>query len=125
MSHLPTDPERTSLVTDTSDFRGKGSGPESSTSGHSNSTSSVIACFPIKHRVRAQGIRPAKAGVDLRRQNCPVLRQKHVDLVSKRRVEARQHVGQIRKGIDFVGDARGDDGVEGGEIFARVLVACK
>src|SRR6187431_2546040 len=70
-------------------------------------------------------IRPAKAGVELRLQNCPVLRQKHVDLVSRRRVESRQHVRQIRKGIDFVGNAGGHDRVEGSEIFARFLVAGK
>ncbi len=33
---------------------------------------------------RSARIRPAKAGVDLRRQNCPVLRQKRVDLVGGR-----------------------------------------
>ena len=43
-------------------------------------------------------------------------------MIGRCRVEARQNVRQIRKGIDFVGDARGDDGVEGGEVFARVLV---
>ncbi len=39
-----------------------------------------------------RGIRPAKSGLELRRQNCPVLRQKRVDLVSGRRIEARQDV---------------------------------
>ena len=68
------------------------------------------------------GIRPANAGLELRRQKCPVLWQKRVDLISSRRVEACQHVRQIRKRIDFVGDARGDDVVESSQVLARVLV---
>jgi len=69
-----------------------------------------------------RGIRPANAGLESRRQKCPVLRQKRVDLIRRRRVEACQHVRQVRKRIDCVGDARGDDGVEGSQVLARVLV---
>jgi hypothetical protein len=47
----------------------------------------------LKHSfLPSECIRPAKSGLELRRQNCPALRQKRIDLVSGRRIEARQDV---------------------------------
>ena len=52
------------------------------------------ACVRNWHRLQDSGrIRPAKAGLDLRRRNCPVLGQNRIDLVSGGRIEARQNVG--------------------------------
>jgi hypothetical protein len=53
------------------------------------------------------------------------LRQKFVDAVSRGRVQAHQHVGQVRERIEFVGDAGREDCVERGEIFSGFLVASK
>ncbi len=47
----------------------------------------------VFNRMLHERIRPAKSGLELRGQSCPVLRQNRVDLVSRRRIEARQYVG--------------------------------
>jgi hypothetical protein len=58
-----------------------------------NQLSLTILSLVLLHLDLLLRIRPANAGLDLGRENCPVLRQKRIDLISRRRIEACQDVG--------------------------------